>query len=114
MEIIFEGLIETDAGNEFDMNLVCARPVRAMSHPGNTGGIDELVEEMCIDLSLGEELKHDSSINESLLFAELAKVKAGDDLGTGALYWKRHVAISDSDQDGDFELRFIERTGAGA
>lgn len=114
-QIIFEGLIETNPSNEFDMNLLVARPVKVMSFPGNVGGIDQLVEELCIDLSLGGTLTDDDSIDDALLFSELAKVKAGDDLGTGALYWKRHVEIPDEDApDDDFEIGFIERVGAGA
>jgi hypothetical protein len=112
-QIIFEGFIETNSGNDRDMNLLLARPVRRMTHPGNDGGIDQLVENLCIDVWLGETLKDDESIDAALLFSELSRTKQGDDLGMGAIYWKRHVELLSAGDD-TFEIRFIERVGAGA
>ena len=108
--ITFEGFIETAPDQEFDMNLLMVHPVRQMTHPGNVGGIDRLIEDCAINLNLGDELKSDPNLDEQMLLTELESVRAGK-VPEHILYWKRVVEVDD-DPDSEWVYRELERVGA--
>lgn len=108
-----EGFIETDPGNKEGMNLIMVRPVFQMTHPGNVGGIDALVEELWSDLTCGDELSElsDNSLNNSETLRTFKAAKEGRLEGEGILYWRR---VFEWDRTNDDYFIYTVRAGAGA
>lgn len=111
--ITFEGFVDYDPGYEFDLDVFMLRPVRQHDYSGNDGGIDYLVEDYCINLSLGdrpEDLDQSEFMNEEWNLEELEqefqRLKVAPT--ETRCYWRRVVEY---DPDTEETFRVIEAEG---
>jgi len=95
----FEGWYDQEPNWEFDMPVYMAHPVFGYSESGNSGGVEELIEDYQIDYFMGkrefwnpnkEEAKH---IKSTFTRAKNGRARSG------IYYWKRVTEWDDEDEN---------------
>lgn len=104
--IEFEGFADLKSGWEFDMPIVMVSPKRLMGSYGNMGGVEEMIEDYILHLSLGENPKNDSDLKKSLVEADLARAKKGS---KRFKHWTATVEYDPNNEDMPFI--FLKKKG---
>lgn len=91
----FEGYYDHYSGWEFDMPVVMVKPAYYFGIGGNTGKIDDIIENWMIDESLGDH-RPPSQIPADVREQKAAtrifnRVKRDPRVRKGATYWKRVI-----------------------
>ena len=108
----FEGFYYPDCGWEYDMPIVMVKPVLVDSFGGNTGYIDDIIENYMIDVSLAlekgtEEPKDEVTKDRKTILAMFNRAKkrceSESDSGKGAIYWKKVIRWNPENLDDSME-----------
>lgn len=93
--ITFEGWYDVEPGWEFDMPIYMVHPIGGEMIDGNPGGVETLVEDYLIDLSIGEPQDYFKDCDQKerkwikSMFTRAKNKRARESI----YYWKRVVEI---------------------
>lgn len=107
--IKFEGFADYGSGNEFGLPIVMVHPKRLMTDDhGNIGGVEHMIEDYMIDLSLEMKPKHDPYLSKNRVDEDFEKAKKGNKR------FKKWSAVVEYDTNSfayDFGFDIVKKTG---
>jgi len=95
----FEGWYDQEPEWEFDMPVYMVKPVFGYSESGNSGGVDELIDDYMIDYSIGKREFWNPDKDEARRIKSTFSRAKNRKARYGVYYWKRVIEWDDEDEN---------------